>query len=92
MDNKRNLLRTDAQSKGRVASSWSSRKLVSGTAQHLPSSDLPSQDLIRGMIYAERGGAFEEPTRKGKIVPDYRSVADMAVSYTHLTLPTKRIV
>ena len=29
------------------------------------------------MIYAESGGAFEEPTRKGKIVPDYRSVADM---------------
>jgi predicted aminopeptidase len=29
------------------------------------------------MIYTERGGAFEEPTRKGKIVPDDRSVADM---------------
>jgi hypothetical protein len=43
----------------------------------LPGSDLRSQDLIRGMIYAERGGTCEETTRKGKIVPDDRSVADM---------------
>ena len=63
--------------------------LVPGDVVHLQSGDRVAADL---RLIRTKGLEIEEAALTGESVPVGKDIEAVAVSYTHLTLPTKRIV
>ena len=55
--------------------------------------EIPDELDLRGSLDSLFKGDFQNPSEKRNVSHTlYRSESDVTVSYTHLTLPTKRIV